>query len=198
MSHDRGASRLREPWSTAPGLLLSVDPGATYCGCAAWVDGVLVGVERVVGSGRARGRGVDPAALARKVWAWWSDAVGLPSADVGVPAFSLVVEDQQDYPGRGGRTADLDRLRAVVRRLAIVPPYRELRPRPGAWKAGVPKDVHHRRVLAALRPAERRTISEAGRLDDGDVLDAVALGLWAVGRLGRGGVRVGSGPGPAE
>ena len=196
MSHDRGASRLREPWSTAPGLLLSVDPGATYCGCAAWVDGVLVGVERVVGSGRARGRGVDPAALARKVWAWWVETVRDPLLQH--PEAYLVVEDQQDYPGRGARTADLDRLRAVVRHLAIVPPHRELRPRPGAWKAGVPKAVHHRRALAALWPTERRTISEAGRLDDGDVLDAVALGLWAVGRLGRGGVRVGSGPGPAE
>ena len=50
---------------------------------------------------------------------------------------------------------------------------------PRTWKHQVPKQVHNRRTLAALTPDEFA-------LADGqrhDVIDAVGLGLWKLGRI---------------
>jgi len=50
---------------------------------------------------------------------------------------------------------------------------------PRTWKGQVPKQVHNRRTLAALTPDEFA-------LADGkrhDVIDAIGLGLWKLGRI---------------
>ena len=61
-----------------------------------------------------------------------------------------------------------------------------------AWKGNVPKTVHHRRVLDTLRPAEAALAAhlldplQAAYQDD--AADAIAMGLFETGRVGRGGV----------
>ncbi len=50
---------------------------------------------------------------------------------------------------------------------------------PHKWKGNVPKNVHHPRIKAALCADELALIRGAS----GDMLDAVGLGLWELGRL---------------
>lgn len=56
---------------------------------------------------------------------------------------------------------------------------------PTTWKHSVPKKIHNRRVLAALAPAEVAILPKRPRAKDHDnnMLDAVGLGLWKLGRL---------------
>lgn len=51
-----------------------------------------------------------------------------------------------------------------------------------AWKGSVPKKIHNSRVLALLSASERAILSSK----DHNMIDAVGLGLWALGRMGRG------------
>lgn len=56
---------------------------------------------------------------------------------------------------------------------------------PREWKGQLPKEVHHRRILAALTPEERAVLDacEAPRAKMHNVIDAVGLGLWQQGRM---------------
>lgn len=56
---------------------------------------------------------------------------------------------------------------------------------PSAWKAQIPKSVHKSRILGNLDPAEFRAIVSPA---DHNTIDAIGIGLWALGRSGRGGV----------
>lgn len=111
----------------------------------------------------------------------------------------IVQEIPRDYPGKQGRTVDLNALRemndalweecrALTRRRRDEPALSHLlrRFRPSEWKGGVPKSVHHPRVRAAL------SVREALLWPDGhDARDAVGLLLFDLGRIGRGGMRGG-------
>lgn len=61
-----------------------------------------------------------------------------------------------------------------------------------AWKASTDPDVLARRILACLTPEEvkrlPKTRSALGY--NHNVLDAVGLGLWRLGRMGRGGRKI--------
>lgn len=61
-----------------------------------------------------------------------------------------------------------------------------------AWKASTDPDVLARRILACLTPAELarvpKTKSALGY--NHNVVDAIGLGLWRLGRMGRGGRKV--------
>lgn len=56
--------------------------------------------------------------------------------------------------------------------------------KPAQWKGQLPKEVHHRRVRACLESAELDAIENSGiaRGKLHNALDAVALGLWKLGR----------------
>lgn len=56
---------------------------------------------------------------------------------------------------------------------------------PRTWKGTVPKEIHNRRVLAALRPEELAVLPKRPRAKDYDhnMTDAVGLGLWKLGRM---------------
>lgn len=59
---------------------------------------------------------------------------------------------------------------------------------PVQWKASVPKKIHNARVLAKLAP-EELAILKALKLPvskEHNVIDAIGLGLFALGRMGRG------------
>lgn len=59
--------------------------------------------------------------------------------------------------------------------------------RPHEWKGNVPKAVHQLRVLALLDTSERDILDGCGvvRSKLHNVVDAVGLGLWALGRTAR-------------
>ena len=50
---------------------------------------------------------------------------------------------------------------------------------PRTWKGQVPKEIHGRRTMSVLTPAEAALA--AGKRHD--VLDAIGLGLWKLGRM---------------
>ena len=56
---------------------------------------------------------------------------------------------------------------------------------PSAWKAQIPKSIHKSRILGNLDPVEFRAIVSPA---DHNTIDAIGIGLWALGRSGRGGV----------
>jgi len=66
--------------------------------------------------------------------------------------------------------------------------YTTHRVKPSGWKGAVPKEIHHQRVLAELRPAEHQILTPVlSALAHGirhNVLDAVGGFLWAAKREG--------------
>lgn len=55
---------------------------------------------------------------------------------------------------------------------------------PTTWKGQVKKEIHHPRILAALTEGERNLIPKLrSQKAQGDMMDAVGLGLWHVGRM---------------
>jgi hypothetical protein len=59
--------------------------------------------------------------------------------------------------------------------------------KPAAWKGQTPKDVHNARVLARLTPGELAMVDGSGIPMSlrNNVIDAIGLGLWKLGRMGR-------------
>lgn len=170
---------LRPDGAPAPHLVLSVDPGARKVAAAIYVvDPAAVLVDAVEATARTpRGLG---AAVARGVKRW-----------VCRGPVVLVSEWPRSYPGRHAVERDLQSLRATVRAVEVavgavvaIPRHRRRRVVPSAWKGAIPKPIHHARVRPYLTPDEATlwdALTHDGR-------DAAALGLWAVGRTGRGGV----------
>lgn len=57
---------------------------------------------------------------------------------------------------------------------------------PSVWKGQVPKDVHNPRVLACLTDDERRLVPALAVSKLHNVIDAIGLGLFNLGRMTRG------------
>ena len=145
-------------------ILAAVDPGARKCGVAVFNDRRLIAASTVLSNEPAMAKTV--AGYIRKY---------------GEPV-QLIAEDPQHYRLARVKHKDLDRLKAVlveldnlVGPLVLIPPH--------AWKANVPKNIHHARVMRALRPSELELWTPLGH----DGRDAVALGLFALARTFRGG-----------
>lgn len=88
--------------------------------------------------------------------------------------------------GRGGNTkATPDNLIALALSAGrVIGRYEQLGQlvrtvTPNQWKGSVPKAIHHKRIRAALGEDELRLLVGA----TGDVIDAVGIGLWELGRL---------------
>jgi DNA primase len=61
---------------------------------------------------------------------------------------------------------------------------------PHEWKGSIPKAHHHRRILACLDPAEHAIAHDAAQAAGAhakEVLDAVGLLVYYMGRTGRSG-----------
>lgn len=145
--------------------LVAIDPGKHRCGVALFAaSGTLVAAANVP----------DPVA-----WAIEPRLCALAPLPRG-----YVLEVPQTYAykriTRRGVESLEQRIAELEDRLgpAILATHR-----PGEWKGNVPKKAHHRRVEALLSPAEV-AIFRAG---DHNARDAVALGIFSLGRSGRGG-----------
>jgi hypothetical protein len=89
-------------------------------------------------------------------------------------------EEIDDLLGVAGKAGRIEQFYVMQRkRVQLVWPH--------SWKGSVPKAVHNERVLRALRPEEvellpRRPRSKKNPYDH-NMLDAVGIGLWKLGRM---------------
>lgn len=176
----------RELLSSSLGWTLAVDPGVRYAAVALFRDGRLTRCALVPGGDRPAGElDREPASARHAAKVGRAVAAWLGETPYGL---ALWVELAQAYERRTATHANVTRLRrtatevyrAVAAGRADVTRHEVA---PFAWKGQVPKHVHHARIERVLAPAERRL----ARGLDHNVWDAIALGLFAVGRVGRGG-----------
>lgn len=155
---------------------------------------------------------VDPGKHQSAVSAWWVTPEGarllraskIPSGHILTAAMHAdpgdlvwVVERPQRYHRRTATHRNLVGLEHVCKHIVHAASTRDhwsaFEVRPRVWKGQVPKHIHHARVLAAMGPRERHHWGSIVRPHsagyDHDIADAIALGYWAVGLLGVGGVR---------
>jgi hypothetical protein len=158
--------------------LVAVDPGKTRCGLAVFRDRVLIHASEPEKD--------DSGSMAQILVKRAEGAIADPAQPV-----DWVSEVPQDYDGKSGRKDRLEDLREVVQTIILWRSDIAMRPvtlfRPQAWKGNVPKEAHHRRIVAALAPSEVAIIERLPRTRD--ALDAVGLGLFRLRRLDRGGRR---------
>lgn len=150
--------------------LLAIDPGVKNLGWAAFDRCCL----RACGLSRA----TAPAQHAENVHEGWP-CMRAP--------MEVVLEQMTTRGGTAIRAEDLLRVSEVGAFVAgsMRPAVFRLVP-VMAWKGSIPKDIHHRRVLAVLRGVEQvrlnRDLEKIPKSLQHNVIDAVGLGLYGVGR----------------
>lgn len=159
-----------DPWPHS-GFLLAVDPGKLVCGAALFEDGVLYHAALLKAESTAQ-------------LAWsvvdWGGKTALFEPDY------LVVEGQQVYRFGGSDPNDLLPLAflagCVAGRMSRSP---LVMPKPREWKGSLKKEVFAARIVDALAPAEKAVLDsvKCAKSLKHNVIDAVGLGLWALGRL---------------
>lgn len=159
--------------------LISVDPGLRACGVAVFRAAVLKRAMFVV----------SPERVKRGAACWVAMAWAVAQAVNGESWTSGVVEFPQQYDGESHEVdrRDLSELTAIAGAVALILSARcgDLwSPVPREWKGQVPKDVHGRRILSRLTPAEEHRIEwPKGDRFRHNVTDAIGLGLRRIGRL---------------
>ncbi len=141
-------------------ILLAIDPGIST-GWALFSQGIL----HRVGTGQ--------------LW------------DCGYPNM-CIMEKPQIYPHAKGRPNDLITLAIQVGEYKQLVESRGARVElvlPHTWKGNVPKEIHHARILGKLSEAEKALVPRVKTSQknphgyDNNILDAVALGMYRLGRL---------------
>jgi hypothetical protein len=160
--------------------LLSIDPGVTCCGWAYWRDGKLV----LCGLSRTKEVGIEARICAHDFRRHWL---------YGQPDF-IVIEKPEVYQQRfwKGDPRDLVELAMVVG--GIIAQFPGVRVRavfPKEWKRQVPKSVSESRTLAKLSELEKNKSESPEVFGEPDtappsllhnMMDAIGIGLWALGR----------------
>jgi hypothetical protein len=125
-------------------------------------------------------------------WAYFDDDWSLKWCGVNdVPSCSptdLVIEIPQVYPHRAQKGDPNDLITVAFGAGLIAGRFPKARLRlvkPHQWKGTVPKEIHNRRVLAALTEGER-VVAESAKVQASvrhNMIDAIGLGLWHLGRV---------------
>lgn len=153
--------------------LVSIDLGKRVSGIAVFENGLLrEAFEITVPCGRAR-------SMAHDIIESAFEAAGQP--DKWKPRW--VAEKMLDYGSKGGRKANLEQLRQVSRAMADMGCAPEL-VTARKWKGSITKGVTRIRVLEAL--ALEETYTELTK----ETVDAIGIGLYVLGRVGRGVTRI--------
>lgn len=168
---------------------VSIDPGKHVAGWALW---------DITGSDDAHDYAPLRSLIACGLWSVRVGDLVLPPVlgDLcGVAQIETVYLESMEVRGTGSKTPPAD-LVAVEGRGNLFAGY--LRPKrlvtltPTTWKGSVPKVIHHPRILHELASAEAaildRAIKAAPKTNAKEILDAVGLGLYGLGRTHRGGV----------
>ncbi len=130
-------------------------------------------------------------------WALFRDSIlvrcGTCPSGKGLPDADTLVIEEPRIRRRHPRPEDIIQLAVLVGGIAAK--YKHVRRiKPEVWKGQLPKDVCWRRAAAHLTQKELVCVCAAGRISgatdswiglklDHNCRDAIALGLWALGRF---------------
>jgi hypothetical protein len=161
--------------------LLAIDPGLRELGAAFFRDGVL----------RRAWLVKNPERKARGLPAWMAIALELQDTTLErtdqLPAL-FVSEYPQSYVAKfqKGDQGDLIELSGVVGACAGALGYSKGEVTsylPAQWKKTVPKPIHNQRVINKLSPEELSAIDSVPESLKHNVLDAIGIGLFKLGRM---------------
>jgi hypothetical protein len=148
--------------------ITAADPGKRYAGGAHFQGGALIAGRLFKAQSKSQARGVVEIGTAM--------SLEYPDTDT-VYVEKPTIRRQVRQPGDPNDVADLNLTNGAI--LMAFPQARHETVLVNVWKGSVPKEIMNRRVL------ERLTAEELSRLTtkNHNVLDAVGIGLWALGRL---------------
>lgn len=169
---------IRAPWT------LAVDPGLRLCGVALFEGQALHSAWLIKNTTRhERGPEAWHSMGERVLGSWLKRA---PAR--GQLLHNLVIEVPQIYwnSRKGGRAADLIELAGVVGAVSSAcPVLHRVHFLPKSWKGQTPKEVHNSRVLKKLSEEESGFLEPTAASLRHNMIDAVGLGLFRLGRLTR-------------
>jgi len=166
----------------AAACLVSIDPGVHACAVVAWVaptsSPTASGVTLYRGALTTPcGAAETPLQVLELLEAW------------GFAGAPVCVEVPVKYPTRRSTHKDIDALLGVVAGIrGAYPVDRFFGVTPFAWKGNTPKGIQASRILSAITQAEHDAVSWPKKSLRHNVIDAIGIGLWKLGRLGRGSV----------
>ena len=170
-----------ETQTTAP-VLVSIDPGVYSCAVAAWFAPTS---PLEVPGGTLYRAGITTPCDAPET----ARAVLELIASFGCSSAPVCVEVPVKYATRRSTHKDVDRMLEVVAEIKrAYPRDKFFGVSPFAWKGNTPKEIQAARILSALTKAEHDAITWPRKSLRHNVVDAIGIGLWRVGRLGRGSV----------
>lgn len=134
---------------------------------------------------------IDPGADSG--WALFGSSRLLEKCGLGRPTefaiAEVVIEKPRIYPGAKQKARAEDVITLAVRAGEWGGRYEHLKVRyvePHGWKGAVPKEIHQPRIWAKLDAREKDIVDRACKgmapSKRHNVIDAVGIGLWAVGR----------------
>jgi hypothetical protein len=166
-------------------LILAVDPGLRGSGVALFDETTKALLRADYVKGSLKGERAEAwGAMRDAVWTW---------AEPWRVDLRLVIEfpqvrqrGSQRASKRGTDPNDLIQLAAVVGAIVSMRSLKGIVVRlPEEWKGQVPKEVHHQRAMGRLSVAELTRLPKQAKSIFHNTMDAVALGLTELGRLGK-------------
>jgi len=155
----------------------TVDPGLRGCGVAIFKGGNLSGALYVPNS-ITDGRGYNAhAAMGAEVHSYLFASI----------TGKIIIEHPRIYPGSAQQKGDLNDLIDVAcvgaAISAMFPVGTVETVFPADWRGQVPKEVMTERISRAISNDERRGIEKCYASLMHNVLDAIGIGLWKLGRI---------------
>lgn len=164
-------------------MILAVDPGLRWCGCALGLRGglgnsTLTKAALVLNTIKEERGPRAWRAMAQMVEVWVRFSVPMPLD------LELYVEVPRIYPQSDQRKGDLNDLIELAGVVGALTSYWRSVSfyYPADWKGQVPKKIMTERIRKKLRPEELDKIVSSGAKDH-NTLDAVGIFLHSVGRL---------------
>ncbi len=156
-------------------MIVSIDPGTKCSGFAVFAESDTEEKPVLIRCGVFRGDD------------WIDTANHVPEFSCENPDdLKLIIEDPRIYPVTNVRPNDLMKLSAAVGAIVakVSAKFTKL-VTPSQWKKSVPKTIHQKRIWRTLNESEKEILDSClcPKSLHHNVVDAVGIGLWHVGRM---------------